>query len=195
MEALVKKLFAEIGVSCIIEGELTMVKGSDPEVIVFVNFDEEKNIWNYGVSNRGIERIKVSFQEKDEALLYSIYDNYTLYKRLQIRSSFDDQFDEINIDNTKEQMEFIEKNIDPLYLSKLKIKDNNNLIYLDKFTIPKEGLWDVHNIATFYYIQLFFVISYDQTKNDLINLGVDKKQLENYFKFERLITVSRKKYM
>ncbi len=190
MESLVKKFLKENKITTKINGDLTVAKESDPEVIVFIKYDKEKKLWKYGSIHRGIEEIEALFQEKEEALMYAMYDYYQIGLSIKLRREYLDDFLEINEDNEKEQMNYIEDNIDRLYLEKLKIKDNDNLIYLDKFIIPKQGLSSNQKITKYYFYELFSVMAYDKVVNELINFGFDKKELDKYFKFEEFEVIS-----
>ncbi len=190
MKSLVKKFLKENKISNIIDGDICVPQGSNQEVVTFIKYDREEQLWNYGRIERGKEEVQVVFQEKEKALLYSIYDDYKIDLSIKLRRDYSDDFRNIDDGNKEEQINFIEKNIDESYLNKLKINDNQSLIYLDKYIIPKQGLFSEVSIIKFYFNKIFSVMAYDQTVKDLIDFGFDKKELDKYFKFEEFEVIS-----
>ncbi len=195
MEALVRKFLKEKKISNIIGDDICVPQGGDQEVIVFIKYDRKEQVWNYGRIERGKEEVQAVFEEKEKALMYSIYDNYNTTLELGIRGNYFKDFIKIDEEDEQSQEEFMKNNVEGLYLDKLKINDNENLIYLDEHLIPKQGIFAGLKIMKFYFIQIYTVMAYDQTVNELINFGFNKKELDRYYRFEELELRSIEKYM
>lgn len=156
-----------------------IVSQSYPENYHFIR--QEENGWIYGVSRRDEETIKKSFLKEEEALLYLLYLVYTSKIQINLMRGYMSYFRTLS----KDELEVELKNVfTSKELEMLKVYDDKNIVYIDKYYISNNMEYD---ISKFHYVKLFALRAFEKTKEELVMLGVNPLDLDNYFRFEKLI--------
>lgn len=164
-------------------GDEDIVCNSYPEDYDFIRKENSK--WIYGESHRDEEKKVKEFYTEEEALLALVYILYT--GSLQIMLKEDYVIKSIDLKDN-EKIKFIESIFSKEELHQLKIK-NNRLLYHDKYLI--ENYLDKYNIEIeqFYFLSMFDLKAFEQTRRELIEFGVDPAELDKYFRFENLVNL------
>lgn len=157
-----------------------IVSVSYPENYYFIR--KVGNVWLYGECRRDKERIVKKAETEGEALLCLVYKLYTIKKSIELKKPYVMKWSQMsNEDLIKE----VDRLFETTFLKQLKILNEEQLIYKEKYIINNS--FSERTIEDFRLFKLFSLKAFEQTRDELIEFGVDAVELDKYYRFKNLV--------
>lgn len=161
-------------------GDGDIICNSYPENYYFIRKENSK--WIYGRSHRDKEKIVKEFQTEEEALLCLVYKLYTIKKIIELKKPYVMKWSQMS--NEELIKEIDNPNIYNL-AKKLVVLNDDQLIYNEKYIV--NNIFPERGIERFRLSELYTLKAFEQTRDELIEFGIDPLELDRYFRFENLV--------
>ncbi len=151
-----------------------------PEDYYFIR--KESNKWIYGESHREIEKVVKEFEFKEEAMLCLLYKLYTIKKSIELKRPYVKEWSQMSNDELRKQIDTL---FEITFLKQLEILNDEQLIYKQKHIINNS--FYERSIEEFRVFKLFSLKAFNQTKQELVDFGIEESELDKYFRYENLV--------